>query len=81
MARDPADTPALPDTPAPAAPVAKAGDEKVNVRITKAGDGKVSTGEYDAENNCDAYYKKGAVVTLARSIATDLEDRGFVEIQ
>lgn len=62
----------------------------VRVRITKLGDGKVSTGEEaqihpgGPENKdfvIQPTFKKGAFVVLPESIAKNLEKRGFAEIE
>ncbi len=58
----------------PKAMVAKPKDA-VSVRITKKGHGQVFTGTGEAT------YAKDDIVDLDRSIAQNLEDRGFVEIE
>lgn len=58
----------------PKAMRAKSADE-VSVRITKKGHGQVFTGTGEATHG------KGDIVNLDRSIAQNLEDRGFVEIE
>lgn len=58
----------------PKAMVAKSDDE-VSVRITKRGHGQVFTGTGEST------YAKNDIVTLDRSIAENLEGRGFVEIE
>lgn len=57
----------------PKAMVAKSADS-VSVRVTKKGHGQVFTGTGEST------YSKDDVVDLDRSIAQNLEDRGFVEI-
>jgi|GEM_PF-5999477 len=50
-------------------------DDEVSVRITKKGHGQVFSGVGEGT------YSKGDTVILDRSIADNLEDRGFVEIE
>ena len=52
----------------------------VTVRVTKAGDGKISTGKHVAMLG-DEFYEQGEEYSVARSIAEALEVRGYVEIQ
>lgn len=52
----------------------------VAVRVTKKGDGKISTGKHVAMLG-DELYEAGEEFSISRSIALELEDRGFVEIQ
>jgi FKBP-type peptidyl-prolyl cis-trans isomerase len=52
----------------------------VSVRVLKAGDGKVSRGQHIGGVGED-HYERGEVFSVATSIAQELEDRGFVEIQ
>jgi len=66
--------PALNDDGTPKAMRAKSDDE-VSVRITKKGHGQVFTGVGEST------HAKGDVVNLDRTIAENLEDRGFVEIE
>lgn len=62
-----------------AAPAPEA-EAMVNVRITKKGDGKVSTGKHIGGEG-DELYEAGEIVSLPRSIAEQLEDAGHAEIQ
>jgi hypothetical protein len=55
-------------------------EPKVPVRVTKKGHGQVSTGEHISGLG-DLTYDHGETPDLPRSIALELEDRGFVEIQ
>lgn len=69
-------------TPAPkAAKAAKAkpSGDIVKCRVTKAGDGKISTGDRDEDG--DLTHQFGAIIELPRDNAQELEDRHFVEIQ
>lgn len=52
----------------------------VNVRITKMGGGKVSTGVHIQEVG-DETHEAGAIVSLPKDVALELEERGFAEIQ
>ena len=52
----------------------------VLLRITKFGEGKVSTGRHQAGAG-DACFAAGTVTELPRPIAEALEARGFGEIQ
>ena len=52
----------------------------VSLRITKFGEGKVSTGRHQAGMG-DEFFAAGAVAELPRAIAEGLEARGFGEIQ
>lgn len=52
----------------------------VSLRITKFGDGKVSTGRHLAGTG-DEFFAAGAVAQLPRDVALALEQRGFGEIQ
>lgn len=58
----------------PKAMVKKSNDE-VSVRVTKKGEGQVSTGGAPGET-----YERNATFSIDRKIAEELEDRGFVEI-
>ena len=62
------------DSGRPKAMVAKS-DNEVSVRITKKGHGQVFSGVGEGT------HAKGDIVTLDRTIAENLEDRGFVEIE
>jgi hypothetical protein len=55
-------------------------EPKVTVRITKKGHGKVSMGEH-VSGLGDLTYDHGEMPDLPRSMALELEERGFVEIQ
>ena len=50
------------------------------VRITKFGAGKVSTGEHVPEQG-DKMAKAGDILTVHLSVAEELEAKGFAEIQ
>lgn len=54
--------------------------EVVTCRVLKNGDGKISMGVHLAGVG-DAFYEKGEEFDIERSIADELEDRGFVEIK
>lgn len=56
-------------------PMVKKSNNEVTVRVTKKGDGQVSTGGAPGEN-----YERNATFEVDRKIAEELEDRGFVEI-
>lgn len=56
-------------------PMVKKSNNEVSVRVTKKGDGQVSTGGAPGE-----VYERGATFDIDRTIAEELEDRGFVEI-
>lgn len=56
-------------------PMVKKSNNEVSVRVTKKGDGQVSTGGAPGE-----VYERGATFEIDRTIAEELEDRGFVEI-
>lgn len=56
-------------------PMVKKSHNEVSVRVTKKGDGQVSTGGAPGET-----YERGATFDIDRKIAEELEDRGFVEI-
>lgn len=81
LAKDPLDTAAedLPDTKEPEAVAVPGAEDQVQVRITKAGDGKVHTGEANATG--PLFYKTGDIVGLVRSIGEALEERHYGEIQ
>lgn len=55
-------------------------NDVVRVRITKMGDGKVSTGDHVA-NDGDLMFEAGEYAELPRVVALALEDRGFAEIE
>ena len=55
-------------------------NDRVMVRITKLGDGEVSTGEH-IPGEGDLMHEKGDIVSMPRQIAEALEVRGFVEIE
>lgn len=59
------------------APAVAAGTARC--RVLKNGDGKISKGVHDL--NGEHYYAKGDEFTTEKTIADNLEDRGFVEIQ
>lgn len=59
--------------------VAVKDDPIVNVRVLKKGDGKVSTGNHSNRGGEELYEYKDEF-PIAKSIADQLEDRGFVEI-
>lgn len=56
----------------------------VNCRVTKAGHGKISTGERGRDEETgievDLTYDKEDRVTFPAQVAADLEDRGLVEV-
>lgn len=52
----------------------------VNVRVLKKGRGQISTGKHDPVTG-DELYDFGDIFTVAKNIADELEERGFVEIQ
>jgi hypothetical protein len=52
----------------------------VKVRITKRGDGKISTGEHEPGLG-DLTYEHREEVSMPRGRALELEEQGFVEIQ
>ena len=65
--------------PAPVVPVsAPASGSNVRVRITKFGDGKVSSGEHVAGEG-DVMLSAGAEIQVSAATAEDLEARGFAE--
>lgn len=59
----------------------------VNVRVLPKGAGRVCTGEPDAVFNDETEewasptHPRGATFQIGRTIAEELEERGFVEIQ
>ena len=55
-------------------------DPIVTVRVLKMGADKISTGLHLAELG-DEFYAQGETFTVAKSIGSALEARGFVEIQ
>lgn len=59
--------------------VAVKADPIVNVRVLKKGDGKVSTGNHSNRGG-EELYEYGDHFETPKSIADELEDRGFVEI-
>lgn len=61
------------------AEVAEADDPLVQVRVLKAGDGKISTGKHSPRGG-DELYEFKEEFAVATSIAKDLEERHFVEI-
>lgn len=54
--------------------------DTVTCRVTKTGDGKVSMGEHIAGLG-EAHYEFKEEFQIAKDIAEELEQRGFVEIQ
>jgi hypothetical protein len=58
----------------------KADDPLVLVRVTKKGHGQVSMGEH-VNGLGDLTYDHNETPSLPRSVALELEERGFVEIQ
>lgn len=54
--------------------------EPVLVRVLKRGHGKVSTGNHHPVTG-DELYAQGDTFSIAKNIADDLEDLGYVEIQ
>lgn len=56
-------------------PMRAKAENEVSVRITKKGHGQVHTGQGEAT------YSQGDNVNIDRSIAENLEDRGFAEIE
>lgn len=68
-------------------PILLASAEIVTVRVLPKGDGKVCTGAVDAVFDDETQvwaaptYARGDTFEVGRDIATELEDRGFVEIQ
>ena len=64
-------------TPIEEAPLAQG---HVNVRITKFGAGKVSTGEHVAVTG-DVMASQGQVLVVTDEVAMALESRGLAEIQ
>jgi hypothetical protein len=70
------------DTAAAAPPSAASAGDLVTYRVLKKGDGQIYTGRFDRATSTHETYKKGDVVeNVPRSIAEELEDRSFVEIQ
>lgn len=59
--------------------VAQTEPEKVEVRVLKKGDQKISMGVHVAGIG-EAHYEHGETFTVAKPIADELEDRGFVEL-
>ena len=59
--------------------VAEKADPAVNVRVLKKGDGKISTGNHSSRGGEELYEFKDEF-TAPKSIADELEERGFVEI-
>ena len=55
-------------------------DPEVSVRVLKAGADKISTGTH-VKDLGDELYAAGEVFDIAKSIADDLEARGYVETQ
>lgn len=55
-------------------------DPTVQARVTKKGADKISTGRHEPQIG-DEYYAQGEIITITKSNAEELEDRGFVEIQ
>lgn len=55
-------------------------NDRVNVRITKLGDGQVSSGEH-LPGEGDLMHEKDEIVSLPRLVAEALEVKGFAEIQ
>lgn len=64
---------------ASAADVAAPNDPEVWVRVLKAGDGKISTGEHNPRGG-DLLYERDERFKTVKSIADALEERHFVEI-
>ena len=54
--------------------------ELVRVRVTKRGDGRISTGEHDNRGG-DILFEAGERFEVARHIAEVHEEHGFVEIE
>jgi hypothetical protein len=54
-------------------------DPLVGVRVLKKGDGKISTGRHDPRGG-DELYERDETFTVASSIALELEELGYVEI-
>lgn len=71
--------PELKDTPTPSLPSSDQGEGLVKVRITKFGDGQVSTGEH-VTGKGDVFAKRDAILEVAPAVAESLEVRGFAEI-
>jgi hypothetical protein len=65
---------------ADAAAADAAAAKRVQVRITKWGDGQISTGEH-ADGLGDLTYEKGETPHFPEEVALALESRGYVEIQ
>lgn len=59
--------------------VAKQDDPKVWVRVLKAGDGKISTGNHSPRGG-DELYERDERFETVKSIADALEERHYVEI-
>lgn len=64
---------------ADAGAVSVVADPIVNVRVLKKGDGKVSTGAHSNRGG-EELYEYGDHFEIPKSIADQLEDRGYVEI-
>lgn len=58
---------------------APAAEGTARCRVLKNGDGKISKGVHDL--NGEHYFAKGDEFTTEKTIADNLEDRGFIEIQ
>lgn len=58
---------------------ASVAEGQARCRVLKAGDGKISKGVHDI--NGEHYFDKGDEFVTSQAIATNLEDRGFIEIQ
>lgn len=54
--------------------------EPVTIKITRFGDGKVSSGRHIADQG-DEMLAEGETIKVAPDLAAELEERGLVEIQ
>lgn len=80
-AKLPAEAAPAPQAPEIVAAALPVDDGLVACEITKNGDGKVHTGQFDQTTNQDKVYAKGDVFRVAPAIAEQLEDRGYVVIR
>ena len=55
-------------------------NQMVRVRVTKMGDGKISTGKHDPRGG-DEKYEAGEMFAIGKGIADQLEAKGYAEIQ
>lgn len=55
-------------------------EKMVTARVTKKGDGRISTGDHAAGLG-DLTHDRGEILTLPEATALELEERGFVEIE